>query len=343
MKRILFSGILFLILANAFSQKNEVLNLRIEARGDYQREEIDGEEINDNSGFKGKFLNIRMDGNISDEFSYSYRQRLNKPNSDATFFDATDWIYLTYTKENWSVSAGKQVVGIGGYEYDRAPIDLYFTSEFWNNVPCYQMGANIAFTTNSKKDRLVLQICESPFRKNILNTENEEMLAYNFLWYGSHGWFNTIYSVNMMEYLPGKYVNYIALGHKLNFGDFSLELDVVNRAASGGAFFGKDMSVMGELMWKPIKSLNIFTHFSYDVNNSDKAYDFCILPGTEIKRAGLGVEFFPIKDSNDVRLHLNGCYTWGRNSNPAGVLTDKQTIIDAGITWRMDVLSLKRN
>lgn len=341
MRKFILVGLFALSFANIFAQSNELLNLRIETRGDYQHETIDGDKIHNNSGFKGKFLNIRMDGNISEEFSYSYRQRLNKPNKDASFFDATDWIYLTYTKKNWSVSAGKLVVGLGGYEYDRAPIDIYYASEYWNNIPCYQLGASVAFTTNNKNDKFVVQICESPFRKNAGNIENKEMLAYNVMWYGSHDWFNTIYSVNMIEYLPEKFINYIVLGHKLNVGDFSMELDIMNRAVSGHAYLGKDMSVMGELMWSPINCLNIFTHISYDVNNTNKQGDYCVLPGTEITRAGLGVEFFPIKNSKDVRLHLNGCYTWGSN-NTLGALSDKQTIIDAGVTWKMDLLSFKR-
>ncbi len=342
MKRVILTGLFALFLTNIFAQSNELLNLRIEARGDYQHENVDGDKVNDNCGFKGRFLNIRMDGNISEEFSYSYRQRLNKPNKDATFFDATDWIYLTYTKNNWSISAGKLVVGLGGYEYDRAPIDIYFASEYWNNIPCYRLGASVTFTTDSKRDKFVAQICESPFRSKETNTDNEEMFAYNLLWYGSHGWFNTIYSLNMIEYMPEKYISYIILGHKINFGEFSLELDIINRALSGHAFLGKDLSVIGELMWSPTNSLNLFTHISYDVNNTDKYGDFCVMPDTEITRAGLGLEFFPIKGSKDVRLHLNGCYTWGNNSNPLGVLTDKQTVVDAGVTWKMNLLSFKR-
>lgn len=342
MKKTFLLGLLMLFGTIAYAQENSLVNLRVEARADYQREYVRSNEVNDNSGFKGKFLNIRMDGNITDDFSYSYRQRLNKPNKDASFFDATDWIYLTYTHDNWSLSAGKQVVGIGGYEYDRAPIDLYFCSEYWNNIPCYQVGASVAYTTSSGNDKFMLQLCESPFRKDPLNVENEEMYAYNLMWYGSHGRFNTIYSANMIEYLPGKFVNYIVLGHKLCFGDFALEFDVMNRATDEHTFFGKDMSVMGELQWRPIEKLNLFARASYDVNKTDVASDFCVAPGTEITRVGGGVEFFPVKGSKDIRMHLNGCYTYGNNGNTAGALQPEQTIFDAGITWRMNLLTLKR-
>ena len=97
----------------AFAQDSELLTLRIEARLDYMQEYVDNAKINNNSGFKGKYLNIRLDGNLTDNFSYSYRQRLNKPNVNSTFFDATDWLTLTYKHNNWSISAGKQVVAIG--------------------------------------------------------------------------------------------------------------------------------------------------------------------------------------------------------------------------------------
>ncbi len=342
MKRTSLLGLLMLCCATIYAQKNSLVNLRMEARADYQSEYLRSKEVNDNSGFKGKFLNIRMDGNITENFSYSYRQRLNKPNKDVSFFDATDWIYLTYTNKAWSISAGKQVVGIGGYEYDRAPIDLYFCSEYWNNIPCYRIGASVAYTTNNGADKFLAQICESPFRNNALNVDNEAMYAYNFMWYGSHDWFNTIYSANMIEYLPGKYINYIVLGHKINLGCISIELDIMNRATDRHTFFGKDMSVMGEIQWRPVESLNIFAHASYDVNKTNEISDFCVMPNTEITRIGGGVEFYPIKNSPDVRLHLNGCYTYGKNGNVAGALQPEQTILDAGITWRMNLLNIKR-
>lgn len=335
MKKLFLIGLLAFICTALYAQ-NDLINLRLEARADYQREYIDGDDVEDNCGFDGKFLNIRMDGHIGQGFSYSYRQRLNKANKDQSFFDATDWIYLTYTKNNWSLSAGKLVVGIGGYEYDRAPIDLYFCSEYWHNIPCYQFGVSGAYTTDSGNDKFMVQFCESPFMGEL-----SDMYSYNIMWYGSHGWFNTIYSVNLIEYAPCKYISYIAFGNKFNMGNMSLELDFMNRAASGQTFIGKNISVVGELSWRPNKKLNIFGKVSYDVNDTESAADLCVLPGTEITRVGAGVEYFPLKDAvNDVRIHASGSYTFGDNGNVAGALLDKQTFFNVGVTWRMDVMKL---
>lgn len=65
----------------------------------------------------------------------------------------------------------------------------------------------------------------------------DDMYAYNLMWIGAHGWFNTIYSVNMIEYQPDKFINYIALGHRLEFGKTALELDFMNRAADHQTYF----------------------------------------------------------------------------------------------------------
>lgn len=340
MKKHFLSVLLALMTFSVYAQNNELLTLRIEARLDYMQEYVDGNKINNNSGFKGKYLNIRMDGNLAEGLSYSYRQRLNKPNVNATFFDATDWLTLTYKFKNWSVSAGKQVVAIGGYEYDRAPIDLYFCSEYWNNIACYQMGVSGSYTTTAGKDQILFQFCESPFRKNPSNLSNKEMFAYNLMWYGNHGFFSSMYSINFMEYLPGKYINYIALGNRFAFGKFALELDIMNRAMSGSDFLFNDYSIMGEISWKPIDRLNVFVRASYDRNRTVTG-DLCVAPGTDLVRAGAGVEFFPLKNYKNLRLHLNCCYTDG-DSPSTTVLRPEQTIVDAGLTWYMNLLNIKR-
>ena len=233
------------------------------------------------------------------QFSYSYRQRLNKAHSDQSFFDATDWLYLTYRPdEHWGLSVGKQVVGIGGYEYDRAPIDLYFCSEYWNNIPCYQMGISADYTFNRKKDKVMFQLCQSPFR-----AKADDMYSYNLMWYGSHGWFNTIYSVNMIEYQPDKYINYIALGHHLDFGKTALELDFMNRAADHQTYFFKNCSVMGELSYRPSESFNLFGKVTYDVNRTQVKADYCVHPGTELTHVGGGVHRGRDDDRDDRARH----------------------------------------
>ena len=340
MKRVFISVAAALISLSAAAQEASLLKLDVEARVDYTNVYQSSEKINDASGFKGRYLNIRLDGKLAENVSYSYRQRLNKPNKDATFFDATDWITIDYRLGNWTLSGGKQVVGIGGFEYDGAPIDLYFCSEYWNNIACYQYGASLAWDTDSRNDRLMFQFCESPFRSNALNVRNNEMFAYNIMWAGSHGIYSSLYSLNFIEYLPGRFINYLALGNRFTAGDFRLDLDFMNRSVSAKDF-GKDFSIMCELKWFPISCLDVFAKATHDRNLADEEGDWCVTPGTSITRIGGGIEYYPIKDSKALRLHLNCCYTFGK-AVTAAALQDRQTIIDAGITWKMNMLNLKR-
>ena len=109
MKRVLLTGLFALCFAGLFAQSKPI-NLIVEARFDSQSEYVDGDMIEDNSGFKGKFINIRMDGDLGHGFTYSYRQRLNKAHSDQSYFDATDWLCLDYAYRRFNFNAGKSAV-----------------------------------------------------------------------------------------------------------------------------------------------------------------------------------------------------------------------------------------
>ena len=62
----------FLFAGNvATAQENPYVNLRIESRGDYQYENIGGNTVDANSGFRGKQLNLRLNGSINDSWSYA--------------------------------------------------------------------------------------------------------------------------------------------------------------------------------------------------------------------------------------------------------------------------------
>ena len=331
--RTILLGVMALCGSMAMAQGDAKVNLRLEARGDLQYENIEGHTIDSNTGFRGKQFNLRLNGNINDSWSYVYRQRMGKPNGDASYFDAVDHINLTYTTGAWSFTGGKQTVAVGGYEYDRAPIDFYFGSEYWYNMACYQWGVNAKYNFgNESNDALMLQVVQSSFR-----SVNPSMLSYNLLWTGSYGWLDILHSVNMLEYQPGKFVNFIALGYQFNMGDFKLQLDWMNRADVEHFGFD-DFSLMADLSWGASEKLNVFAKATYDVNK-DNVADLCVLPGTEVTRVGAGVEYFPIKDSQDVRFHAGYCYSWGTNTNlTEGTLWDNHSFVSVGVTWKMSVL-----
>lgn len=313
------------------AQENTNVNFRMEARGDYQYENVARQMIPVNTGFRGKQFNLRLNGNITEAISYTYRQRMGRSNVDASYFDAIDHLNLTYTTGSWAFTGGKQTVVVGGYEYDRAPIDFYFGSEYWYNMACYQWGVSAMYTFgDDASDALKLQLSQSPFGR--------DLYGYSLMWIGSHGCLDVLHSVNMMEYFPGKYVNFIAFGHQFRIGRMTLQLDYMNRADMANFTFSKDFSVMADLSWAALKNLNVFGKVTYDLNEDNTA-DLCVLPGTELVRVGGGVEYFPLEQNHDVRLHANYSYAWGQNGNTNGTVFDNQSFLSVGLTWKMSILN----
>ena len=143
-KGLLFSAILLTVTAlSASSQEKATVNLGILARIDYQREYQDGTSFDSGCGFRGKNVSVLANGTFGGHFSYKYRQRLYREHGTESFFNATDHLFLTYTlNDRWSFSAGKQTVLVGGFDYDLAPFDVYFISEYSNSISCYRFAVN---------------------------------------------------------------------------------------------------------------------------------------------------------------------------------------------------------
>ena len=328
---------------SGYEKNNEIFRIGVEGRLDYLNQAVAGNHDVAGSGFKVRYFNFRMDGQISPKFSYSWRQRFNRANSISEFAQNTDWFTLTYKPtSNWAISAGKQVLMIGGWEYDRAPIELYFCSEFWNNVNCYQLGASVAYTTNKGNDTILFQASQSPYDTT---SSSVDYYAYNLYWSGSHGCYTALYSLNFMQYAPGKYDKYIALGNQFKFGDATIQLDLMNRGTSLHDLCFDNFSVMGEFAYLIADRVNVFAKATYDKIGSSAVAASGLIPGTEITRVGGGVEYYPMghKGNRDVRVHAAYAYNFGQNTNIAGTALPKGSFLTVGLTWKIDVMEGIKN
>lgn len=319
---------------------NPKVRLKFNTRFDFEALSPTNMDSSASSGIHGKFFNIMVDGEINEKFSYNYRQRISLNAVDnfqfagkdnKSNFHPIDWAYINYKVNNaFTLSGGQQVIQIGGWEYDYAPIDQYFWSDFWNNVYCYELGAMINYTSKDRNHNLGFQISNSPFSTKKFSS----LYAYNIIWYGNMDWFKTIYSVNMIEYEKGHFINYIVLGNKFTFGGFTLELDLINRASGEQKNFFADYSIIGDATYSFNNRFNAFIKAGYDENlaqssNAAFVYDRYVVPGTKYLYYGAGLEYFPIKDKKDVRVHAY----W--TSNNADV---KYNMFNVGVTWQMKVL-----
>lgn len=334
MKKALFA-LAFLALPAA--AQSDWFNAQLEFRSEYVNESIDGTTTD--AGMRGQYLNLKLNGKISDKFTYAYRQRFSKDMfRENGFLKATDYLYLTYhPTERWAISAGKQIVTIGGFEYDYAPIDVYQYGTYCNQILPYGFGASVTYNLTDK-DMLLAQAAQSIFALD----GSHDRYGYNLAWYGNHGCFSSIYSVNMHEYYDGKYLNVIALGNKFKFNHGHFILDYTNRYASGfdASFFG-DFSAAAELHVQPIRELNVFTRYAFEKNDGNGG-DLTVKPGTEQHHLGVGVEAFPLKGDQDIRLHAAYYHTWGENTNPNETqLQDGHNLLTVGLTFRLNYQKIK--
>ncbi|MBQ6667816.1 MAG: hypothetical protein IJM65_06830 [Bacteroidales bacterium] len=314
----------------------------LETRVDFDMQLIDRRNDRFSSAFQGKYLNFQMDGWLAPKASYHWRQRINAGNMgfSTTFFEGTDWMYLQWDfAPRFSITAGKEVVAIGGWEYDLAPISMYFWSEFWNNVNCYEMGISLHYRT--EHSHLQAQVTNSPYIK----TKMANLYAYNLIWYGDFNWFKPIWSTNLVEFEHGKFINYIALGNKFDFGKSYLYIDVMNRACDRqDRFFFQDYTLIVEAKRQVTDRLNLFAKGGIDRHERNEIegfyfdeippdpydWDLYVPAGTYYQYVGMGGEYYPLIGKNTIRLHAFALMKSGDN----WPLTFQANL---GVIWKLGI------
>ena len=338
---------MFANVALAQEQKNFTIDkLSVEGRVDYDY------FFNENeSGLDGKFFNFEMKGTFLQDFSYRIRQRIDMTAGGSK----TDFMILSYhAGKNFSITAGRMPLAVGGWEYDLPPIDVYFASQFWNEFSCYDIGAQVEFHTTDGNHDIIFQVTNSTF--NRYNAEGKfirlpNRYTYNLIWYGRMGAFSTSYSINMMEQNKGEYINYIALGNMFDFGKLDFYVDFMNRGFfNQKGFLLGDFTVIGEVKYAFTDKFTAMVKGGYDRNKhsyldysgawpTPQAFDMAVLPGVEYAFAGLGFEAYPYKGNKNLRLHglfaLNSMANTLDMNNPESSpeLTYQAQV---GVTWRIN-------
>lgn len=339
---------MFANVAKAQEQKNFTIDkLSVEGRVDY-----DYFISNENrSGLDGKFFNFEMKGSFLQDFSYRIRQRIDMTAGGSK----TDFMILSYhAGKNFSITAGRMPLAVGGWEYDLPPIDVYFASLFWNNFACYDIGAQVEFHTTDGNHDIIFQVTNSTFNRTdaeggFIRLPNR--YTYNLIWYGRMGAFSTSYSINMMEQNKGEYINYIALGNMFDFGKLDFYVDFMNRGFFNQKdFLLGDFTVIGEVKYAFTDKFTAMVKGGYDRNKHGyydtsgvwpvpQAFDMAVTPGVEYVFAGLGFEAYPYKGNKNVRLH--GLFAFNELTQPTDDMMNPNSSnlslqAQVGVTWRIN-------
>ena len=268
MKRFFVATLLLITTLPAFSQVKQLYG---ETRLGYEAA-INGGQYAGN--VRADYLNLILEGNIGPNISFFWRQRFTKPiyNPDIPL-NATDHLWLRWDiNDHWAIQGGKVPIMVGSFEFDAAPINLYYWGMFADRMPdVYAIGGNVICKI-APEQTLFLQFTQSP-----LGFGYNDLFHAGLIWYGRIApWWNTIWSVNFVEDEFHRTINYLAKD-----------------------YLSADYSAILKLEYKfPVVTL--FTKGSFDYNK-DFAEDF-VPVRSRFLTVGGGIEVFPLKN-DDIRLH----------------------------------------
>lgn len=313
-------------------------HMEVQGRFGYQYQTWDGLTSNDNSGFKGQNIYFTLDGLITKQLKYEYRQRLDNIGK-VKFFDATELLNVTWAaSHHLYLSAGKQVFALGNSEIQTPMPQQYYCSEFRTMFNPYEFGASVDVKIG-RRDDITLQVINSPLRNEFGN-----LYGAGLMWTGRHGFYQAQWSVNAMQYKLSsisdkEMLNYIALSNRFTFmPGFYLNIDVMNRSTFDDLKFAKDYTASAELSAAPVKGLRIYGKYTRDANE-DTAEDYMVTPGTELNTASAGIEYETMDHSlGQVCVFATGMYSWGENTSPAGGIYEKEIRVQAGVKMNLDII-----
>lgn len=271
--------------------------------------------------FYGDGLYLDINGYISPHFSYSLNHRIASTYyEDNSGFNGTNWLTLTYEVGDFSITAGKDALLVGSFEYDAYDLDTYYdmNSMFYNMFDCWQWGVSAAWYP-AETQSVTVQFANSP-----LSWGESDRFAYAAAWRGEWDCYESYWSVNLWQYGKGQFVKALNLGNRFYFGDFSFDLEYMTRATDMKKFFDSDFTVLlapayewswgrafAKVGWEKAGEDN----FGYDYTGENLFY-------------GAGVEFFPLKENRDIRLHAQ----WSSNDYYTG-----GHLLNIGLTWKFDI------
>ena len=244
--------------------------------------------------------------------------------SDNTNF--IDMAYVDLTFGGWTFTLGKQCITTDGHEYDADDWDIYtgLATPLWNDLACYQWGGMVAYTTPSEMTTFSLQMTTSPFGERPFGSG---LWTWSAQWVGQYGWFLPTWSVSALGRegsqfgsVPREYDFLISLGNAFDFDDWSICLDWSNTTGIGwsrpDATYSNDSRVLAENHYGLLKGSTFHGRVNYTPSehwNLALQGNYILTPADQTSypnwwNAGAIAEFFPMRDTDALRLHAYVAY-----------------------------------
>lgn len=291
---------------------DNMLNVMVDTRIDGQAGIRDG-DLND-LGFHGQTIKIWFVGEVVPGIRYRIRQRLNKPQTPLRegYSGATDQAFLAFDLgKQWTITAGKQSVQFGTFEYDYNPADIYLGTMTFNDLDAYKTGVDVAFKFSAQT--IHLQVVNSDATQFARADYANKALATLVMWEGNlfNNMLKTRWGYGAFQHTNDKFFSWITAGTQLNIGNFTTELDyywgerTMDYGSVVGATLGnryvKDQSASVNLKynfgkWRPF--VKAVWNQRYDNEFGNNAYQNIGIQAV--------VEYYPFAQPliKDLRFHL---------------------------------------
>ena len=283
----------------------------------------------DKFNFTGSAIYSFLDGNIGDHVSYSMSNHWVGTETKALYKDLgyntsnwIDWLYFSFHNDKFDFSIGKNIINIGLWEQDPNDIDVHSTmaSTMWWGGAFYQWGAKFQYTL-SEKTNFSFNFSTSPFSEKHFSSK---LFHYGVRWEGQFGWWSPKLSGHLMGYEPSKYVKMICLGQQFTVGETTLELDYSTYSNGWRTLFSNEGLLRANAISPLGKKENFELLFTggyefcreYDILGDGEEYSFeydvvvptGLMPKKNYYYVGGGVNYYPLNESKDLRLHMTAAY-----------------------------------
>lgn len=194
----------------------------------------------DESAFQVKDIKVDITGEVTDRLFYWYRQRLNGAGESQPLEnlpESIEYAYIGYRLSGrWTLTAGKQDVFFGGFEYDPNPLEIYEYSDMNEYIPSYLTGVGLAYQATPSQE-LRVQITNS--RMGTMEDDYGRLpdgfsppkvpLFYTLNWNSSYlgDLVNLRYSASAAEQAEGRYMYAFFAGQSLDAAPWQAYFDVM--------------------------------------------------------------------------------------------------------------------
>lgn len=224
--------------ATKIPKRNKVFNLDLELHAGFYADFTDGKL--DEAAFRFKDVKVDVTGEVTDRLFYWYRQKINSGYGNLSLenlSESIEYAYIGYKlTDRLTLTAGKQDVFYGGFEYDPNPLMIYEYSDMNEYVLCYLTGVGLGYeATPSQEFRIQITNSRMGTLEEDYGPLPEGMekpkvpLFYTFNWNSSYAdeRINLRYSASAAEQAHKKYMYTFFAGQNIDIAPWYAYLDVM--------------------------------------------------------------------------------------------------------------------